>query len=59
VVEVDNLEQKYREALEQKILPGIRLSRFFPEEENRLLVAFTEKRSKHEIDFLLKALGVK
>jgi glycine dehydrogenase subunit 1 len=59
VVEVDNFEQKYQEALEQKILPGIKLSRFFPEEENRLLVAFTEKRSKHEIDFLLKALGVK
>jgi len=59
VVEIDDLEQKYQHALEQKILPGIKLSRFFPGEKNRLLVAFTEKRSKHEVDLLLKALGVK
>lgn len=59
VVEVENLEEKYQEALYRKILPGIKLSRFFPEQKNRLLVAFTEKRSRQEIDSLLKVLGVK
>lgn len=59
VVEIDDLERKYQSAVEQKILPGVKLSRFFPEQKNRLLVAFTEKRTKQEIDLLLKALGVK
>ncbi|MCR4429460.1 MAG: aminomethyl-transferring glycine dehydrogenase subunit GcvPA [Tepidanaerobacteraceae bacterium] len=59
VVEIDDLERKYQSAVEQKILPGVKLSRFFPGQENRLLVAFTEKRTKHEVDILLKALGVK
>jgi glycine dehydrogenase subunit 1 len=58
-VEVDDLEKRYGEALARKILPGVRLDRFYPEEKNRLLVAFTEKRTKQEIDMLLETLGVK
>lgn len=58
VVEVEGLEEKYQQALKKKILPGLKLERFFPEEKNRLLVAFTEKRTKGEIDALLEVLGV-
>jgi len=59
VVEVEELDKRYDEALAQGILPGLKLDRFFPEEKNKLLVAFTEKRTKVEIQSLLKALGVK
>lgn len=57
-VEVDNLEEKYQKALNAKILPGLKLDKFFPEQAGKLLVAFTEKRTKHEIDELVKILGV-
>jgi glycine dehydrogenase subunit 1 len=58
VIEVSDLDNKYQQALEHKILPGLKLDRFFPEEKNKLLVAFTEKRTKLEIQELLKVLGV-
>lgn len=58
VVEVNDLDNKYQQALEYNILPGLKLDRFFPEEKNKLLVAFTEKRTKREIEELLKLLGV-
>lgn len=58
VVEVNNLDKKYQKALDNKILPGLKLDKFFSVEKNKLLVAFTEKRTKQEIDELLKVLGV-
>jgi glycine dehydrogenase subunit 1 len=58
VVEVNNLDYKYQQALEHGILPGMKLDRFFPDEKDKLLVAFTEKRSKRQIQELLKVLGV-
>jgi glycine dehydrogenase subunit 1 len=39
------------------IQPGVPLSRWFPEMENHLLVAVTEKKSKEEIDALADALS--
>lgn len=58
VVEVGDLDKKYQEALDHKILPGLKLDRFFPKEKNKLMVAFTEKRTKQEIQKLLELLGV-
>ncbi len=39
------------------IQPGVALSRWFPEMENHLLVAVTEKKSREEIDALADALA--
>jgi len=39
------------------IIPGVPLQRIFPHEENRLLIAFTEKRTKSDIDALIHGLG--
>lgn len=58
VVEVKDLNKKYQAALDRGMLPGLKLSRFFTGEENKLLIAFTEKRTKQEIEQLLEALGV-
>jgi glycine dehydrogenase subunit 1 len=43
--------------LNEKIVPGLALDRFFPEMTNDLLVAVTENNSKGEIDSLVTALG--
>lgn len=59
VLEVEDLDRRYEEALAQNILPGFKLDKYFPTEKDKLLVAFTEKRTKEEIDGLLQALGVK
>ncbi|NLV23279.1 MAG: aminomethyl-transferring glycine dehydrogenase subunit GcvPA [Deltaproteobacteria bacterium] len=42
---------------EKGILAGIPLARFFPEQENRLLVCVTEENSRQEIDTLIAALA--
>lgn len=55
-VEVENLDEKFEKALEHKVIPGVKLDKFFSNQKNRLLVAFTEKRSKAEIDKLLDIL---
>jgi glycine dehydrogenase subunit 1 len=59
VVEIDGLDEAYDLALERGILPGVKLSRFFPKQDGRLLTTFTEKRTKSDIDALLDVLGVK
>lgn len=56
VIEVEDLDKKFEKALEHKLIPGVKLNKFFPDEKNRLLVAFTEKRTKEEIDVLLDIL---
>ncbi len=43
--------------LEQNILAGIRLDRFYPDRENQLLVAVTEKRTKDEMDRFVEAMA--
>jgi glycine dehydrogenase subunit 1 len=40
-----------------RILAGIDLGRFYPDRGNSLLVAFTEKRTKAEIDSFVRALS--
>ncbi len=42
---------------EKKLLPGIRLDRFYPGMDNMLLVAVTEKRTREEMDRLVKELA--
>ena len=42
---------------EQGINPGYALARDYPEHENGLLVAITERRSRADIDRLAEALG--
>ena len=41
---------------EERIVPGIPLGRFYEDESRTLLIAFTEKRTKREIDDLVRAL---
>jgi glycine dehydrogenase subunit 1 len=41
----------------QRILAGIPLGRFYPEAPNSLLVSFTEKRTKAEIDMLVDTMA--
>ncbi len=42
---------------EQNYLAGVRLDRFFPDGENQLLVAVTEKRTREELDLFVKAMA--
>ena len=42
--------------IERNIAPGLPLGRFYPGMENYLLVAVTEKRTKHEIGILAEAV---
>jgi len=42
--------------IERDIAPGLPLGRFYPRMENYLLVAVTEKRTKHEIGLLAEAV---
>ena len=58
VIEVNDLDSKYQKALDSNILPGLKLEKFYPQEKNKLLVAFTEKRTKQEIQELIRILGV-
>ena len=45
-----------RKLLENNILGGVNISSFYPELENTMLLAFTEKRTKAEIDTLVREL---
>ncbi len=45
-----------RKLLEKNILGGVDISSFYPELENTMLLAFTEKRTKAEIDTLVREL---
>jgi glycine dehydrogenase subunit 1 len=41
----------------KKIVPGLPLSRYFPDRKNQLLVCVTENNSREDIDALVSALG--
>ncbi len=45
-----------RYLLDKNILGGVNISSFYPELENTMLLAFTEKRTKTEIDTLVREL---
>ncbi len=47
----------FENLLSKKILCGVPLGWFYPQFENCLLVAFTEKRKKSEIDLLVEEIG--
>lgn len=50
-------EEFVEHALEHKILAGVPLGRFYPELESSLLIAFTEKRSRAEVDALVALIS--
>jgi glycine dehydrogenase subunit 1 len=45
------------EALEHRVLAGVPLGRFYPDLGSSLLVAFTEKRTREEIDVLVALIA--
>jgi glycine dehydrogenase subunit 1 len=51
-------EKVIRELFERNIAAGFPLRRYWPEMDNCLLVAVTEKRTKEDIDYLAHALEV-
>jgi glycine dehydrogenase subunit 1 len=50
-------EEAARALMEQNIVPGLPLSRYFPGRRRELLVCVTEKNSRSDIDALAEALG--
>ena len=50
-------EEFLRSALDENILAGVPLGRFYPDLANCLLVAFTEKRTRPEIDRLVSLMA--
>ena len=50
-------EAAVRALARKRLLAGLPLGRFYPEMANSLLVSFTEKRTKAEIDLLAESLG--
>ncbi len=56
VIEVDDAEKVYNSLLDKKIVCGVPLKWFYPEDNKSLLLTFTEVVSKEDIDFLIDAL---
>jgi glycine dehydrogenase subunit 1 len=51
-----NAEEAAEKLLEKNIVPGLPLSRYFPEREKELLVCVTEKNTREDIETLVKTL---
>ncbi len=56
VIEVEDAEKVYNSLLEKKIICGIPLKWFFPEDTKSILITVTEVVSKEDIDLLIKEL---
>jgi glycine dehydrogenase subunit 1 len=57
VVELpSDAEALVRDLAGQRLIPGLHLGRFYGSEVNSLLVSFTEKRTRQEIDRLVNAM---
>lgn len=41
----------------EKIIPGLKLSRFYPDKKNEILICATETKSKDDLDRFVEALG--
>jgi len=54
VIEVEDSEKVYNTLLEKKIICGIPLKWFFPEDTKSILITVTEVISKEDIDLLIK-----
>ena len=52
-----NVDEVLESAQKQYILPGVPLGKWYPQLADCLLVAVTEKRSKEDIDRLVKMIG--
>jgi glycine dehydrogenase subunit 1 len=50
-------EEAIEALCKKNIVPGLPLSRYFPERKNELLICVTENNSKADIDSLVKSLG--
>lgn len=50
-------DETVRKLLDDGIIGGLPLKRFFPEKENEMLIAVTEIRTKADIDRLAEAMG--
>lgn len=53
VVSINDAEKFYKKALENKIIPGILLLRFYPELKDALLITVTEQNSEEDISQFL------
>jgi len=51
------VEEINRELLQEKIIGGLDLGRFYPELKNHMLICVTEKRTKEEMASLVKAIA--
>ncbi len=56
IIEVNSSEDVYKKLLDKKIIAGIPLKWFYPEDETGLLLTFTEVNTEEEIEELVKAL---
>jgi glycine dehydrogenase subunit 1 len=52
-----NAEETVERLYQRNIVPGLPLSRYFPDRPKDLLVCVTEKNSRQDIDELVRALG--
>lgn len=57
VVKTPSSKKINQKLLEEKILGGLNLDRFYPELKNHLLLCATEKRTKEEMNKLISLLG--
>ncbi len=56
VIEVNDAVSLHKRLLEKKIVAGIPLNWFYPDDKNSILLTFTDMNSKDDIDELVKAL---
>ncbi|MBN1688233.1 MAG: glycine dehydrogenase, partial [Candidatus Omnitrophica bacterium] len=57
VESVKPFSQIEKKLLKQKIIPGLDLSRFYPDKKNQFLVCATETKEKEDLDRFVEALS--
>ncbi|MCX7943473.1 MAG: aminomethyl-transferring glycine dehydrogenase subunit GcvPA [Deltaproteobacteria bacterium] len=56
VVELDDVEGFYNNALSKKVIPGIMLKKFYSELEDSILITVTEQNTEEQIEMLVSAV---
>jgi glycine dehydrogenase subunit 1 len=56
-VQIPNAERVYAKLIEHKILPGLKIAKYYPEMKDTLLLAFTEMVTKKDLDYFFEKLG--
>jgi len=56
VISVSDVDKTYKSLLDKKIIAGIPLKYFYPDDKNSILLTFTEVNKRDEIDELVKKL---